>query len=202
TADDGSVIVPASQTGTGPSLFVYRAGAITALAKIGDATDIDTGLERFRFSGASVRDAAERAVFFGSRDGVFVADSSGGLQTVAFIGGPTPPGRPDARFGPPAPRAAGGAAFCAAIPGGRGGRPRAGGSRAGVPPPGPGVASGPSRVARSPPPAATGSSTSSPTPSTPSADPMWARRARSCSKPRCRGKPRAASSTVAAASRG
>jgi hypothetical protein len=114
-AGDGSVVVPASQTGTGPSLFVYRAGAITALAKIGDATDIDTGLERFRFSGPSVRDAAERAVFSGSRDGVFVADSNGGLQTVAFIGGPTPLGGTYAGFDPPAADVAGIVAFGAEI---------------------------------------------------------------------------------------
>ena len=116
-ADDGSVVVPASQTGTGPSLFVYRAGAITALAKIGDATDIDTGLERFRFSGASVRDAAERAVFAGSRDGVFVGDAGGGMETVAFIGGPTPLGGTYAGFDPPAADAAGIVAFGAEIRG-------------------------------------------------------------------------------------
>jgi hypothetical protein len=116
-ADDGSVLVPASQTGTGPSLFVYRAGAITSLAKIGEATDIDTGLERFRFSTPNVRDAAERAVFAGSRDGLFIADSAGGLETVAFIGGPTPLGGTYAGFDPPAADAAGIVTFGADIGG-------------------------------------------------------------------------------------
>ena len=114
-ADDGSVVVPASQTGIGPSLFVYRAGAITSLATIGEATDIDTGLERFRFSTPNVRDAAERAVFAGSRDGLFIADSAGGLETVAFIGGPTPLGGTYAGFDPPAADAAGIVAFGADI---------------------------------------------------------------------------------------
>ena len=116
-ADDGSVVVPASQTGTGPSLFVYRAGAITSLATIGETTDIDTGLERFRFSTPNVRDAAERAVFAGSRDGLFVADSAGGLETVAFVGGPTPLGGTYAGFDPPAADAAGIVAFGADIGG-------------------------------------------------------------------------------------
>ena len=51
-ADDGSVVVPASQTGSGPSLFVYRAGAIIVARQDRETTDIDTGLERFRFSDA------------------------------------------------------------------------------------------------------------------------------------------------------
>jgi hypothetical protein len=116
-ADDGSVIVPASQTGIGPSLFVYRAGAITSLATIGESTDIDTGLERFRFIQASVRDVAERAVFAGSRDGVFIVDSGGAVETVAFIGGPTPLGGTYAGFDPPAADAPGVVAFGADIQG-------------------------------------------------------------------------------------
>src|SRR5262249_16918966 len=43
-ADDGSLVVPASVTGGGPSLFVYRSGAFSELARIGTKTDIDTGL--------------------------------------------------------------------------------------------------------------------------------------------------------------
>jgi hypothetical protein len=116
-ADDGSVVVPASQTGTGPSLFVYRAGAITSFARIGEATDIDNGLERFRFSTPSVRAAAERAVFAGSRDGLFIADSAGGLETVAFVGGPTPLGGTYSGFDPPAADAAGIVTFGADIGG-------------------------------------------------------------------------------------
>ena len=105
-ADDGSLVIPASVTGGGPSLFVFRAGAVSALARIGELTDIDTGLERFRFSQPSVRGAAERAVFTGSRDGIFVATRGGALEKVAFVGGPTPLGGTFAGFDPPVRRCA------------------------------------------------------------------------------------------------
>ncbi len=116
-ADDGSLVLPASVTGRGPSLYVYRAGAVSDLALIGTPTDIDTGLERFRFSQASVRGAAEQAVFTGSRDGIFVASRAGALETVAFVGGPTPLGGTFAGFDPPAADAPGVVVFGAEIRG-------------------------------------------------------------------------------------
>jgi hypothetical protein len=116
-ADDGSLVVPASVTGGGPSLFLYRSGAFSELARIGTKTDIDTGLERFRFSQASVRGAAEGGVFVGSRDGIFVASRNGALETAAFVGGPTPLGGTFAGFDPPAAEASGIVVFGAEIRG-------------------------------------------------------------------------------------
>src|SRR5262249_49674 len=52
-----------------------------------------------------------------SRDGVFVADSAGGLQVIAFIGAPTPLGGTYAGFDPPAADGAGVVAFGAEIEG-------------------------------------------------------------------------------------
>lgn len=116
-ADDGSLVVPASTIGGGPSLFVYRAGSVSALARIGQVTDIDNGLERFRFSQPSVREAAERAVFTGSREGIFVAARDEPPVAVAFVGGPTPLGGTFAGFDPPAAEAPGTIAFGAEIAG-------------------------------------------------------------------------------------
>ncbi len=116
-ADDGSLVIPASIKGGGPSLFVYRAGAVRDLARIGTRTDIDSGLERFRFSHPSVRDAAERAVFTGSREGIFVVSRTGEVETVAYVGGPTPLGGTFAGFDPPAADAPGMVAFGAEIGG-------------------------------------------------------------------------------------
>jgi hypothetical protein len=121
-ADDGSLVIPASITGGGPALFVYRAGAVSTLARTREQTDIDTGLERFRFGQPSAREAAERAVFSGSRDGIFVATPGGALETVAFVGGPTvggpqPLGGTFAGFDPPTADAAGLVVFGAEIAG-------------------------------------------------------------------------------------
>ncbi len=114
-ADDGSLVLPASVIGSGPSLFVYRAGVVTVLARSGGQTDIDTGLERFRFSDPSVRGAAEDAVFTGTREGIFVASPGAPLETVAFIGGPTPLGGTFVGFDPPAADAPGIVAFGADV---------------------------------------------------------------------------------------
>jgi hypothetical protein len=114
-ADDGSLVVPASVPGEGPSLFVARAGALTGLARLGEATDLDTGPERFRFGPASVRDRAEDAVFAGSREGILIAAPGGVLERVAFVGGPTPLGGSFADFDPPVADAAGVVAFGAEI---------------------------------------------------------------------------------------
>jgi hypothetical protein len=126
-ADDGSLVIPASIAGSGPALFVYRAGAVSTLAGTQEPTDVDTGPERFRFGQPSVRDAAERAVFSGSRDGIFVATPQGGLETVAFVGGPTVGGRKPlggtfAGFDPPAADAPGVVVFGAEISGGKASR--------------------------------------------------------------------------------
>src|SRR5262249_57971739 len=53
-ADDGSLVIPASVTGSGPLLIVAREGTVSALARAGQATDIDTEDRRFRFSQPSV----------------------------------------------------------------------------------------------------------------------------------------------------
>jgi hypothetical protein len=110
-------VIPASVPRGGPSLFVYRAGTVSALARIGDRTDLDTGLERFRFSQPSVRGVAEEAVFTGSRDGILVAGRGGTLEAVAFVGGPTPLGGTFAGFDPPAADVAGVVVFGAEIRG-------------------------------------------------------------------------------------
>ena len=34
-ADDGSLVIPASVTGNGPMLVIYRAGALSTLAQVG-----------------------------------------------------------------------------------------------------------------------------------------------------------------------
>ena len=79
-ADDGSLVIPASVTGSGPLLVVYRAGTLSTLAQVGQVTDIDTGDERFRFAQPSVRGAAEEAVFTGTREGIFVAGRDGSAR--------------------------------------------------------------------------------------------------------------------------
>lgn len=124
-ADDGSLVVPASITGSGPGLFVYRSGAVTTLAQVGDRTDVDTGQERFRFASPSGRQAAEAAVFLGSREGIFVRDAAGTLATLAFVGGPTPLGGTFAALDPPAVDGAGQVAFGAEIRTAAGESPRA-----------------------------------------------------------------------------
>lgn len=121
-ADDGSVLISASITGSGPGLFVYRSGVVSSLASLGDATDIDTGQERFRFASPSVRVTAETAVFLGSREGIFVAPAGGPVERLAFIGGPTPLGGTYAAFDPPSIDAGGVVAFGAEIKNGRASR--------------------------------------------------------------------------------
>jgi hypothetical protein len=112
-ADDGSLVIPASVTGNGPLLVLYRAGTLSTLAQVGQATDVDTGDERFRFAQPSVRGAAEDAVFTGTREGIFVAGRDGSLQMLAFVGGKAPGslGGTFAGFDPPAADAPGVAAF-------------------------------------------------------------------------------------------
>ncbi len=56
-------------------------------------------------------------MFAGSRDGIFVAGRDGGLEAVAFVGGPTPLGGTFAGFDPPAADVAGVVAFGAEIRG-------------------------------------------------------------------------------------
>jgi hypothetical protein len=124
-ADDGSLVVPASISGSGPGLFVYRAGAVTPLAQVGDRTDVDSGQERFRFTNPSARQAAEGAVFLGSREGIFVREVDGQLTTLAFVGGPTPLGGTFAALDPPAADGAGQIAFGAEVRAGAGESPRA-----------------------------------------------------------------------------
>ncbi len=120
-ADDGSILIAASITGSGPGLFVYRAGVVSSLARMGDVTDLDDGLERFRFFAPSTRDTAEHAVFTGSREGVFAVGVAGNIQTVAALGGPTPVGGTYAAFDPPSFEA-GVVAFAAEVQNGRASR--------------------------------------------------------------------------------
>ena len=112
-ADDGSLVIPASVTGNGPLLVIYRGGALSTLAQVGQPTDIDTGDERFRFAQPSVREAAEDAVFTGTREGIFVVGRDGSLAMLAFVGGKAPAslGGTFAGFDPPAADAPGVAAF-------------------------------------------------------------------------------------------
>ena len=112
-ADDGSLVIPASVTGNGPLLVIYRGGALSTLAQVGQPTDIDTGDERFRFAQPSVRGAAEDAVFTGTREGIFVVGRDGSLAMLAFVGGKAPAslGGTFAGFDPPAADAPGVAAF-------------------------------------------------------------------------------------------
>ncbi len=112
-ADDDSLVIPASVTGSGPLLIVQRRGAFSTLAKVGQASDIDTGDERFRFSQPSVRESADAAVFAGTREGIFVASRDGSLDMLAFVGGaaPTGLGGTFAGFDPPAGDAPGVVAF-------------------------------------------------------------------------------------------
>src|SRR5262249_57721821 len=58
-ADDGSLVIPASVTGSGPLPIVARQGTFSALAKVGQPTDIDTEDRRFRFSQPSVTGSAQ-----------------------------------------------------------------------------------------------------------------------------------------------
>src|SRR5262249_2241144 len=120
-ADDGSLVIPASVTGSGPLLVVYRAGTLSTLAQVGQVTDIDTGDERFRFAQPSVRGAAEDAVFTGTREGIFVAGRDGSLEMLAFVGGKAPAslGGTFAGFDPPAADAPGVAAFGVEVKDGR-----------------------------------------------------------------------------------
>lgn len=121
-ADDGSVLISASITGSGPGLFVYRAGVVSSLAALGDPTDVDTGQERFRFATPSVRGSADGAVFLGSREGIFLAGPGTPVERLAFIGGPTPLGGTYAAFDPPSVDAGGVVAFGAEIKTGRASR--------------------------------------------------------------------------------
>jgi len=116
-ADDGSIVLPASVRSGGPSLFVVHGHGVSPLARLGERTDIDTGLERFRFSQPNVRGSAEAAVFLGSRDGIFLASAGGAIETVAFVGGPTPLGGTFAGFDPPAADGTSAVAFGAEIRG-------------------------------------------------------------------------------------
>jgi hypothetical protein len=117
-ADDESVVVPASIGGLGPGLFVHRAGLVTALAQVGDPTDLDRGTERFRFATPVVTTAAEQAVFVGQQQGIFLWD---GIETtpLAFIGGETPLGGIYASLEAPAAGDRGTVAFVAEIRDGR-----------------------------------------------------------------------------------
>src|SRR5262245_7580321 len=120
-ADDGSLVIPASVTGSGPLLIVARQGTFSALAKVGQATDIDTGDERFRFSQPSVRGSAEGAVFTGTREGIFVAGRDGSREMLAFVGGAAPStlGGTFAGFDPPAGDEPGVVAFGVEVTGGK-----------------------------------------------------------------------------------
>ena len=123
-ADDGSLVLPASVIGSGPSLFVFREGVVTVLARSAAETDLDTGLERFRFSTPSVREAAEDAVFLGTREGIFVAAPGAPLEIVAFVGGPAPAplGGTYVGFDPPAADTPGMVVFGADVQTGRASR--------------------------------------------------------------------------------
>jgi hypothetical protein len=116
-ADDGSVLVSATVTGVGPGLFVGRAGGLAPLARLGDATDADTGDSRFRFGPAAVTATSEGAAFLGQRDAIFRADAGGAVAALAYTGGPTPLGGVMAFVGSPAVDAAGGVFFGADLQG-------------------------------------------------------------------------------------
>src|SRR5262249_34183102 len=89
-ADDGSVVVSAVMADKGPGLFVARDGALTPLARLGDAATGDTGDSRFR--AASVTTTAESALFLGERDAIFRAATDGTVTTLAYTGRRSPVG--------------------------------------------------------------------------------------------------------------
>jgi hypothetical protein len=116
-ADDGGVVIRASLLGGTPGLFRSRGGSVETLALLGDATDAGGG---FRFTDAAVRGSADDAVFLGAREGLFVVDASGAMQSVAVLGDRTPLRGQYAGFDQPA--AGGGRiVFGASIQGGRSG---------------------------------------------------------------------------------
>ena len=88
-ADDGSIALPASVRAGGPSLFVVRGGGVSALARLGEQTDIDTGLERFRFTSRTAAAPPSRQCSGQPRRNL-LASAGGAVETVAFVGGPTP----------------------------------------------------------------------------------------------------------------
>jgi hypothetical protein len=100
-ADDGSLLVSAVVAGEGPGLFVARPGAFVPLARLGDATDVDTGDSRFLFGPGSLTTAAEHAVFLGSRDAIFRTAGDGSTAALAYAGRPSPLGGVIATLGPP-----------------------------------------------------------------------------------------------------
>jgi hypothetical protein len=100
-ADDGSVLVSAVMAGRGPGLFVARDGALVPLARLGDATTVDTGDSRFRFGPASVGATAEASAFLGQRDAIFQAATDGTVTALAYTGRPSPLGGIIASLGPP-----------------------------------------------------------------------------------------------------
>ncbi|HXJ37213.1 MAG TPA: hypothetical protein VMS22_24555 [Candidatus Eisenbacteria bacterium] len=100
-ADDGSAVVSAVIAGEGPGLFATRPGSsLDPIARLGDATDVDTGDARFRFSAVSVTTAAESAVVFGQRDAIFRAGPTD-VEAIVYTGRPTPLGGKFAILGPP-----------------------------------------------------------------------------------------------------
>lgn len=101
-ADDGSVVMSATVSHVGPTLFVWRSGEkLATLAQLGNPTDADVGTARFRFSAPSVTDTAENAAFLGQRDAIFRSDAGGETEAIAFVGGDTPLGGAMATLGPP-----------------------------------------------------------------------------------------------------
>jgi hypothetical protein len=110
-ADDGSIVVSAVIGGVGAGLFVARDGGLSPLAQLGDATDVDTGDSRFRFSAAAVTTAAEEAVFLGERDAIFGTDPAGGVAALAYTGRPSRLGGIMASLGPPVVDTAGSVFF-------------------------------------------------------------------------------------------
>jgi hypothetical protein len=120
-ADDGSVVVSLVVAGRGPGLFVARDGVLAPLARLGDATDVDTGDARFRFGPATATTAAEGAVFLGERSAIFRAATDGAVAALAYTGRPGPLGGVIATLGPPVVDGRGGVYFGAEFRGATGG---------------------------------------------------------------------------------
>jgi hypothetical protein len=85
-ADDGSVVLPATVAGSGPSLYSVRDGKLSQLAQFGATTTGDVLDTRFRFASPSVRATAEGAAFLGERDGVFRRSALGAVEALAYTG--------------------------------------------------------------------------------------------------------------------
>jgi hypothetical protein len=85
-ADDGSLLLPASEPGAGSGLYVVRNGRPSEWLPTAALTSAGTG---FRFVTGRGRERAEDAFALGQREGVFIATTAG-VSKVAVLDDPSP----------------------------------------------------------------------------------------------------------------